>query len=246
VSTDRASSRWLRAAAYLPVYALCIGPAALFWHQPILLAVVYIVVSAGLLMWRHSSSDLVYYFVPFFLGPIGEIFAVQGGAWTYADDDLLFPIWLPCVWGIAGLFMKNVSESISGRQSDGERSPPDSELIPSAEAFRIVVTRVIVAGVASWVLLLLAFMGHALVVPQSAPEGWLLVLIHEHYAALVQVPVLALSAFFGVLLFGVVSGEQIEFKALGVEFRGAAGPVVLSIFSFLALVLATYLLWGLE
>ena len=122
MSLNGASSRWLRAAAYLPIYALCIGPAALLWRQPIVLAVIYIVVSAGLLLWRHSKTDLVYYFVPFFLGPIGETFAIQGGAWTYANHELLFPIWLPFVWGIAGLFMKNVSESLSGRQSSAELS----------------------------------------------------------------------------------------------------------------------------
>lgn len=236
--------RLLRAVSYLPIYVVCIAPAALLWNQPVVLALVYAVTSVLLLAWRHSTTDLVYFFVPFFLGPAGEIFAVRGGAWEYSAHTSTLPIWLPFVWGIAGLFMKNVSAALAGSDLES-MSDRDADGFWSEESFRKIVTRVIVLGVASWVVFLLAFMGYHLVVPQPEPEGWLLVLIHQHYAALIQVPVLALGAFFGVVLFGVVSGQQIEFKVWGVEFRGAAGPVVLSIFSFLALVLATFSLWNL-
>lgn len=243
-TTDNAPMRLLRAVRYLPIYVACVAPAALLWHQPAVLTFVYAVTSVLLLAWRHSTTDLIYFFVPFLLGPAGEIFAVRGGAWVYSDQTTTLPLWLPFVWGIAGLFMKNVSAALAG--SDLETmNERDTKRFSSDEFFRKLVTRVIVLGVASWVIFLLAFMGYHLIVSQPQPEGWLLVLIHEHYAALIQVPVLALGAFFGVVLFGVVSGQQIEFKVWGVEFRGAAGPVVLSIFSFLALVLATYCLWDL-
>ncbi len=106
---------WMRAAAYLPIYVVCVVPAALMWRQPLALALVYVVVSIGLLWWRHSRSDLAYYLVPFVMGPAGELVAVRGGAWAYADTGAV-PIWLPFAWGIAGLFMKNVSEVLSGRQ----------------------------------------------------------------------------------------------------------------------------------
>ena len=111
--------RWLGALGYLPIYVVCIAPAALLWRQPLALAVFYAVASAGLLLWRHSRADLIYYFVPFVFGPAGEIFAVRGGAWSYAEAGESIPIWLPFVWGIAGLFMKNMSEALAEKTSQG-------------------------------------------------------------------------------------------------------------------------------
>jgi hypothetical protein len=107
------TAAWFRAIAYLPIYLLCIAPAALLWQRPVALTVVYGIAAAGLLLWRHSRSDLVYFFVPFFCGPAGEFFAVHQGAWTYGGDSVI-PIWLPFTWGIAGLFMKNVSQALAG------------------------------------------------------------------------------------------------------------------------------------
>lgn len=107
---------WLRAASYLPIYLFCVAPAAFLWQRPVTLTVVYAIASLGFLIWRHTTADLVYFFVPFFLGPAGELFAVQQGAWSYPETRLL-PIWLPFAWGIAGLFMKNVSEALSGKHS---------------------------------------------------------------------------------------------------------------------------------
>lgn len=105
---------------YLPIYVICIAPAALMWQRPVALTLVYAVAAAGLLWWRHSRADLVYFFVPFVLGPAGELFAVQGGAWGY-DGAGMLPIWLPFVWGLAGLFMKNVSEALAGTGRAGLR-----------------------------------------------------------------------------------------------------------------------------
>lgn len=117
------SKNLLRAIAYLPIYVACIAPAALMWQRPVALALLYAVIAVGLLLWRHSASDLVYFFVPFFFGPAGEYFAVQQGAWNYNGSTTL-PIWLPFVWGIAGLFMKNVSETLAGRDVVEEASGP--------------------------------------------------------------------------------------------------------------------------
>lgn len=115
------SHPWLRAVAYGPVYILCIAPAALLWHRPLLLTWLYVAACIGILLWRHSRSDLVYFFVPFFMGPAGEYFAVRSGAWTYTGETVL-PIWLPFVWGLAGIFMKNVSEALSGNASSQKGS----------------------------------------------------------------------------------------------------------------------------
>ena len=60
----------------------------------------------------HSKSDLVFYFVGFALGPVGEFVAVYFGAWKYSKPLYLIPIWLPFLWGIAALFMKKLSETL--------------------------------------------------------------------------------------------------------------------------------------
>ena len=119
----KTSSPWLRAAGSLLIYVACIAPAALMWQRPLALAAVYVVIATGLLAWRHSRADLVYFFVPFFMGPAGELFAVRYGAWTYEGTETL-PIWLPFVWGIAGLFMKNLSEALAGSAGGGARGRP--------------------------------------------------------------------------------------------------------------------------
>lgn len=121
-SAERSTARsLLRAMKFLPIYVLCIGPVVFLWQRPVVLTVVYGVLAAALLLWRHSASDLAYFFVPFFLGPAGEFFAVWKGAWTYSLTETL-PIWLPFTWGIAGLFMKNASESFTAP----DRSPAAS------------------------------------------------------------------------------------------------------------------------
>lgn len=52
----------------------------------------------------------------------------------------------------------------------------------------------------------------------------------------------AVSAFCIVLILDAKLGRM-EFEALGFEFRGASGPVVLWVLSFLAFDFAIWLLW---
>jgi len=67
-------------------------------------------------------------------------------------------------------------------------------------------------------------------------------LLKEHVHAVVGIPMAAVYAFCVVLTLEASSGP-IEFEALGFKFRGASGPVVLWVFSFLGFVLAIRLLW---
>jgi hypothetical protein len=44
------------------------------------------------------------YFTSGVLGAFAEIIAVKGNAWQYGNEQLLgVPIWLPVLWGIAGV-----------------------------------------------------------------------------------------------------------------------------------------------
>ena len=78
---------------------------------------------------------------------------------------------------------------------------------------------------------------------QAAPDTWLSILLDKHYAAMVGTPLSAVTAFCIVTLLEVTNGP-IEFEALGFKFRGASGPIILWVFSFLAVGIVFHLLWG--
>jgi hypothetical protein len=67
-------------------------------------------------------------------------------------------------------------------------------------------------------------------------------LLTEHYQAIVGLPGAAAIAFAIVIFLRQIEGP-VEFEALGLKFRGAAGQVVMWVFCFLAIVAAMKLLW---
>ncbi len=96
---------------YLPLYLALIGLASLMWHRPITLTICYVAISA-LVLWRfHRRGDFIYFAVPFFMGPLGELAPVWFKAWTYSQPLVLIPLWLPFAWGLAGLFMRRISDA---------------------------------------------------------------------------------------------------------------------------------------
>lgn len=97
---------------YLPIYVACIGFAGVLWQRPVALTLCYVAISVLLLAKFHAKGDLIYFFVPFFMGPLGELLPVGLGAWTYSKPLVMVPVWLPFVWGIAGLYMRRTSQAI--------------------------------------------------------------------------------------------------------------------------------------
>jgi uncharacterized membrane protein YoaT (DUF817 family) len=95
------------------VYVICILFAGIFWTNPNLLLVIYILISALMIKKWHSKKDLIYFFVAFILGPVGELFATRLGAWSYAKPFFYIPLWLPFLWGIASLFMMKLPEALT-------------------------------------------------------------------------------------------------------------------------------------
>jgi hypothetical protein len=67
-------------------------------------------------------------------------------------------------------------------------------------------------------------------------------LVREHVRAVVGVPMAAVSAFLVVFILESRAGT-IEFELLQVKFKGASGPVILWVFTFLAFVSGIWLLW---
>jgi hypothetical protein len=96
----------------LAIYAICVALVSCLWKQPALLTGCYVVISIMLLVRWHAASDIIFYVVAFVLGPLGELFATLFGAWRYARPYYLIPIWLPFLWGIAILVVKNLSETL--------------------------------------------------------------------------------------------------------------------------------------
>jgi len=94
------------------IYGLCIVLVGSLWHKPILLTICYIIISIMVLIKWHQKSDLVFYAITFFLGPIGESVAIYLGAWQYSRPFYFIPAWLPFLWGICALFLKNISDTI--------------------------------------------------------------------------------------------------------------------------------------
>jgi hypothetical protein len=107
--------------------------------------------------------------------------------------------------------------------------------------FRKIFGWVILVATGAWGL----FAGGFLAYHSAQPNSWLLVLIRNHFAALMGVPMAALMSMCVVILLRYTAGP-IKFKVLGFEFEGASGQIVFWIACFLAIVSALKLLWGLS
>ena len=66
-----------------------------------------------------------------------------------------------------------------------------------------------------------------------------------HFLTIIGVPAAAIASLGLVLLLRTVAGN-IEAKFLGLEFRGAAGPIIMWILCFLSITLAMAKTWTLE
>ena len=67
----------------------------------------------------------------------------------------------------------------------------------------------------------------------------------KHFPAVIGLPMAAVGAFIIVAVLQQSSGA-IQFEALGLKFRGAAGQVMMWVICFLAIVLALRLVWSLS
>jgi len=75
-------------------------------------------------------------------------------------------------------------------------------------------------------------------------SNWLIKeIVQKHYAAIIVLPSAGFAALCLVLFLDIRSRQQMKFKALGFEFEGAAGPIILWIMSFLACAIGIKLLW---
>jgi len=91
---------------------------ALFWKNSLLMVLILIILS----LFKHSIFPLKREFLLFVLGGIfgtlGESIVIVSGAWTYAQPHLFnFPVWLPFLWGLAGITGLSFYEGLMGDKS---------------------------------------------------------------------------------------------------------------------------------
>jgi len=75
-------------------------------------------------------------------------------------------------------------------------------------------------------------------------HSWLLEMVRNHYAALIGLPFAAYASVCLVLFLESRYDTPIEFKALGFEFKGASGPIILWAICFLIFTVCMKLLWN--
>jgi uncharacterized membrane protein YoaT (DUF817 family) len=96
----------------LSIYVISLILVVALWSRPVILMICCGVISLTILLQWHTNRDIFIYWVAFILGSIAELIAVYFGAWKYTKPSYLIPLWLPFTWGIAGLLIKNISETL--------------------------------------------------------------------------------------------------------------------------------------
>lgn len=88
------------------------------WKYNLILMIILIVLSIIFLLILKNKKDLVLYLICGMSGALAEAFIVFRDVWIYQNPDIIkIPIWLPFLWGIIVLFIKQVSIKIDPQQT---------------------------------------------------------------------------------------------------------------------------------
>jgi len=86
------------------------------WNSPFSLTIALLAITATMILaGRHRKHDTILFLLAGAWGAISEVIAVNfGGAWYYsAPFKLGIPLWLPILWGIAGIFLVRLSDTVT-------------------------------------------------------------------------------------------------------------------------------------
>jgi hypothetical protein len=119
----------------------------------------------------------------------------------------------------------------------------NSPISISDHKLKRLISWAVVSGTAVATVGFFAFLTYHAVWGKATPETWPTAMIDKHFAAMVGTPLSAMTAYCIVSLLKVTNGP-VEFEALGFKFQGASGPIILWVFSFLALGTIFHLLLG--
>jgi uncharacterized membrane protein YoaT (DUF817 family) len=80
------------------------------WKHNLFLTAILIVLSALLLLILQNKKNIKLYLIFAILGVITEALMVSRNAWVYPHPDIFkIPIWLPFLWGIVALFIRQIT-----------------------------------------------------------------------------------------------------------------------------------------
>lgn len=104
---------WLKLLLWLSVFIGAVLFVSLLYRSNETLFLVLIIASVILLK-KGDKIDLLAFLVSMVAGPIGEIVAIYFGAWEYSNPSFIgIPIWLPLLWGIAGITLRRIPLLVS-------------------------------------------------------------------------------------------------------------------------------------
>ncbi|MFA6214176.1 MAG: hypothetical protein WC717_02765 [Candidatus Micrarchaeia archaeon] len=86
------------------------------WRSPFFLVLALLAIAATMILsGRHRKHDTLFFLLAGIWGVMSEAIAVNfGGAWQYSGSPILgVPLWLPILWGIAGIFLVRLSDTVT-------------------------------------------------------------------------------------------------------------------------------------
>jgi hypothetical protein len=131
------------------------------------------------------------------------------------------------------VIFKRVTEKGGSIESELEQESSWEKVLRIATSWVAIVITVLFGGAFLYGLI------------QIGMRGYFDDVFLRHIATLVGLPSAAMAALGLVILLRTVAG-QISVKFLGMEFKGASGPIIMWILCFLAITFAIKYTWQLE
>ena len=96
------------------IYVLNILVLYYLWQNNAALTVIFIVMSAFVLLKWVNKEERIVYFASFILGPILDIILIPRGVWSWGNPSLFgIPLWLPLSYGILTVTSIKIGKSIA-------------------------------------------------------------------------------------------------------------------------------------
>lgn len=93
------------------------------WQNNIALTVIFIVISAFVLLKWADKEEKIVYFASFVLGPILDLILIPRGVWAWGNPSLFgIPLWLPLFYGILTVTAIKIGKSAAKLLKNIQRS----------------------------------------------------------------------------------------------------------------------------
>ena len=95
---------------------LAISLVTFFWKGALFLSILLI----GLAFIKHKilpiKKEFLWFIISGIIGTIGESLIMTSGPWIYTSTQIInFPLWLPFLWGLAGVIGISFYEAITDK-----------------------------------------------------------------------------------------------------------------------------------